>query len=71
MPDNYNIFYANLPNKVFGFTLYNGEDDFYSIYLNARHSYYENQKTLRHELNHILCGDLIRNVNINEIEHVR
>lgn len=71
MPENYTIFYVNLPNKVFGFTVYSSEDDYYSIFLNSRHSWYEQQKTLDHELNHILCGDLIRNVNINEIEYVR
>ena len=71
MPDNYTISYLNLPYKVFGFTIYDGEDDFYTIYLNSRHSIFEQEKTFRHELNHILCGDLRQNVNINEIEFIR
>lgn len=71
MPENYNIFYIDLPNKIYGFTLYDKADDFYSIYLNSRHSYYENQKAFEHEMNHIILGDLKRPVDINKIEYVR
>lgn len=71
MPDNYTVFYINLPPKIFGFTIYNGEDDYYTIYLNAKHSYYEQEKTFKHELKHILCGDLSNIVNVNEIEFLR
>lgn len=71
MPDNYTITYMNMPFKIFGFTLYDGNDDYYTIFVNARHSFYEQQKTLKHELNHIIQGDLKSNVNINEIEFCR
>lgn len=71
MPDNYTINYMDLPYKVFGFTLYDKADDFYTIYLNSRHSEFEQRKTLKHEMNHILCGDLVSDVNINEIEFMR
>lgn len=71
MPDNYTINYTNLPYKVFGFTIYNGEEDFYSIFVNIRHSYAEQMKTIKHELNHIINGDCREFVRVNDIEYIR
>lgn len=71
MPENYTINYLNLPYKIFGFTLYDGAEDYYTIYINLRHSYQEQKKAIKHELNHILYGDLLHNVDVNEIEFLR
>lgn len=71
MPDNYTVIYKNLPYKIFGFTIYNGEDDYYTIYINIRHSVIEQKRTFKHEINHIISNDFKRIVNVNNIEFLR
>ena len=68
MNDNFTTIYANLPTKVKGFILYDTCDDYYTIILNARHSYYQNIKTFFHELKHISRQDFIKRYSVETIE---
>lgn len=58
--------YIDLPCTIRGMTVC--EHDFYSVYINARLSYEEQQKAVKHELTHINRGDFTRDVSISCIE---
>ena len=50
--------YMDLPHSVKGFVL-KDEEDFYTIYINARHSDKIQKETIKHELSHILRDDFL------------
>ena len=52
----YQIIYIDLPCCIKGVT-HLCRDGFYHIYINSRLGYYEQQKAIRHELEHIARGD--------------
>ena len=56
----------DLPVKCRAFTIVS--DGFYNVYLNSRHTYETNVKSLKHELKHINNGDFDKSVNVDEIE---
>lgn len=56
-----------LPEKVRGMTVVDA-DGFANIYLNARSSLAEQQKALRHELEHVRRDDVYSDVGIREVE---
>lgn len=62
---DYRIEYVDLPCKVKALTAL--EDDFCTILVNLQHSYYEQQKAIQHELEHISKGDFEK-CDVNEIE---
>lgn len=66
MGDNTRVICIDLPVSCKAFTIAN--DGFYNIYLNSRHTYEQNKKSLKHELKHINNGDFDKNVNVDEIE---
>ena len=57
----------DLPGKVRGMTVVEA-DGFANIYLNARSSLAEQQKALRHELEHVRQDDVYSDVGIREVE---
>lgn len=54
----YRIIYVDLPCHVHGITKL--RSGFYNVYINARLSYEEQQKAIRHELSHILRDDMYK-----------
>ena len=66
MRDDVIIRYIDLPCTIRGMTVY--EDDFYSVYINARLSYEEQRRTIQHELMHIGRSDFDRQMPIGCIE---
>lgn len=69
MLDRVIVRYTILPAAIGGFTIYNAEDDSYNIYINSNHGYYEQQKTLKHELHHIYNGDFDKiDVDVSSLE---
>ena len=68
MIENINTVYENLPFKVNGFTIYDAADDYYTIVLNSRKSSFINEKTYKHELNHITNGDFVTVKNVDMLE---
>ena len=46
------------------------ESGFYNIYLNARASWFQQRKALRHELNHIENDDFFNGKPIDEVEDI-
>ncbi len=71
MVDNYSTIYMNLPCKVKGFTVYNSCEDYYTIVLNSRLSYYQNIQAYFHELEHIECDDFNNNMPVTLLEQIR
>ncbi len=67
--DNINIIYMNMPCKIKGYVAYNTADDYYTIVLNSRLSFSQNQQTFEHEMKHIKNGDFFSDANINLIEN--
>ena len=68
MTNNVYVRLIDLPCRVRGFVLANGEDDSYNIYLNARLSRTEQKKAYLHEMRHILQKDFDRGGNVSRIE---
>lgn len=68
MLENYIIAYENLPFKVSGFIIYDAVDDYYTIVLNRRLSFWSNKKTFEHEIGHILNGDFFKIKNVEMLE---
>ena len=58
--------YLDMPTTVRGFVRDSCGD--YTIVLNPRMSYEQQQKTYRHELYHIENGDLDRDCDLDQIE---
>ncbi len=57
----------DLPHNIKGFVLYDDEGE-PNIYINARSSYDEQKKAVRHELRHIRRADAFSRKNIRTIE---
>ena len=53
MVENFITVYENLPFKINGFVMYDAADDYYTIVLNSRQSFWKNKKTFEHEIGHI------------------
>jgi len=72
MPENCIVRVVDFPRDVGGV---NGmvlldESGFYNIYLNARASWFQQRKALRHELDHIENDDFFNGKPIDEIEDI-
>lgn len=72
MPENCIVRIVDFPRNVGGV---NGmvlldESGFYNIYLNARASWFQQRKALRHELDHIENDDFFNGKPIDEIEDI-
>ena len=72
MPENCIVRIVDFPRDVGGV---NGmvlldESGFYNIYLNARASWFQQRKALRHELDHIENDDFFNGKPIDEIEDI-
>lgn len=72
MPENCIVRIVDFPRDVGGV---NGmvlldESGFYNIYLNARASWFQQRKALRHELNHIENDDFFNGKPIDEVEDI-
>lgn len=65
--DEVQVIVTDLPCRCAGFTIYDGILN-YTIYINARHNYEKQQYTLRHELSHIIRGDLDSYKTASDIE---
>lgn len=63
-----NVILVDLPPKIKGFT--QNVDCYYTIFLNARHSRETQEKTFRHELEHIK-KDYGVEISVDEIESIR
>lgn len=42
--DNINVIYMNMPCKIKGYAVYNSSEDYYTIVLNSRLSFFQNKK---------------------------
>ena len=62
----YCVRYINLPVSIRGITVLN--NGFYNIYINAKLSYEEQQRAIRHELTHVKRNDFYSEAAIEEIE---
>lgn len=63
----FNVICLDMPEKTKGFTKYNSEEDFYTIFLNAKLNYEQQQKAFKHELKHIKDNDF-KGYEIEQIE---
>lgn len=71
--NEYRTIYMDMPVAAKGFvikTFDNGED-YYTVVLNPKYNWEQNQKTYKHELEHIECGDLDGHGDPNSIERLR
>lgn len=68
MTNNVYVRLIDLPCRVRGFVIANGEDDSYNIYLNARLSRTEQKKAFLHEMKHISQKDFEKGGNVAIIE---
>ena len=48
--------------------MYDAVDDYYTIVLNRRLSFWSNKKTFEHEIGHILNGDFFKIKNVEMLE---
>ncbi len=73
MDELYRVAYVDLPCKVHGLTAYYYEDGqaFYTVFVNAGDSIERQQKTLKHELEHIRNGDLCTMLSVQDLEVLR
>lgn len=69
--DNATVVYLNLPTQIKGFVVHNTADDFDTIVLNSRHSYYQNIETYKHELKHIRANDFYSKFSSTQLETLR
>lgn len=65
--DEYWIRYVDMPSRTKGLTVEDA-DGFYSIYINAKISAYEQKEAIRHELTHIERNDFDRNKTLKQAE---
>lgn len=56
----FNVIILDMPSKAKGFTKYNSEEDFYTIFLNAKLNYEQQQSAFEHEIRHIEYKDFNR-----------
>lgn len=66
MTDDVHIYIQDLPHKIKGFTV--PDADGYSVYLNAHCSREQNERTLKHELRHIVRCDCYSPVRVGILE---
>lgn len=64
---DYFVYYERLPWSIRGMISINN-DTTYTIFLNSRYPMSILQKTLHHELNHILNNDFYNDLSIEEVE---
>ena len=64
--DDVHIYIKDLPHDIKGFTV--PDSDGYSVYLNARCSHEQNERTLKHELNHISRNDCYSPARVSVLE---
>ncbi len=69
--DNITVIYLNLPVKIKGFVVHNTEDNYNTIVLNCKHSYFVNIDTYNHELKHINSMDFNNFLNAASLETIR
>lgn len=65
--DEYCIRYIDMPSRTKGLTVEDA-DGFYSIYINAKISAYEQKAAIIHELTHIERNDFDRNKTLKQAE---
>lgn len=65
--DEYFIRYIDMPSRTKGLTVEDA-DGFYSIYINAKISAYEQQAAIIHELTHIERNDFDKNKTLKQAE---
>ena len=66
--DNINVTVMDMPLIIRGMTKLN-EDNFYNIFINAKYSYEEQKKILKHELKHIEKDHFFSDKSIQECEN--
>jgi hypothetical protein len=69
MTDCVSLKYKNLPCAIGAFTV--ERDNYYTVVVNARSSYDQQQKSIAHELEHIENGDfdyIVREGNVDLLE---
>ena len=70
----YRIDHLDLPCKIHGLTTYYFDEDgqaYYTIIINSRDSIERQNKTITHEVKHIISGDLSGMIPIDELELIR
>ena len=65
--DEYCIRYIDMPSRTKGLTIEDA-DGFYSIYINAKISAYEQKAAIIHELTHIRRNDFNNNNTLRQAE---
>lgn len=65
--DEYFIRYIDMPSRTKGLTVEDA-DGFYSIYINAKISAYEQKEAIKHELTHIERNDFVRSKTLHQAE---
>lgn len=68
MKDNFRCICIDMPTSVKGTVAYDSVEDFYTIYINARHSQSQQLLSYFHELKHINEDDFNFNGNICVLE---
>lgn len=69
MKDNFRFVCIDMPTSVKGTAVYDPAEDFYTIYINARHSQSQQLMSCFHELKHLEKEDFQRkNIDIGYLE---
>lgn len=69
---NVNVRYCDFPYNIRGFVVRKCEDDvYYTVMLNSRLSFEQQQKTYLHELEHIVQDDFSSCMSVDQIERIR
>ncbi|RHR72594.1 hypothetical protein DWW50_09775 [Eubacterium sp. AF15-50] len=67
--DNFRVLFVDMPISIKGFVGYDPADDYYTIYINSRHSQSQWLITYFHELKHIENGDFLnKGLNVGYLE---
>ena len=66
--DQINVRYIDLPAKIKGFVKTDSDGN-YNVYINVNLGYYEQKKTLDHELKHIKNDDFFNTSDILDVEN--
>jgi len=70
--NNVNVKLCDFPHNIRGFVVRKCEDDiYYTVMLNSRLSFEQQQRTYLHELEHIMCDDFNSGMDVNLIERIR
>lgn len=67
------VIYMNMPESVKGYIvkMFDDGEDYYTVVLNPKYNWEQQQATYRHELKHIDARDLERFGDVNELELIR